>query len=149
MMNKTPFLVIIYQLFFVTLSMALVTALEGYGTEMFAGAFYFNLIYLVVGGIVDYLFYVILQHFYFDKVNKLLVTHFLACLLLMNLLCFYFDNSWISWTAIKGFFIDEDDSFWVALVVHALMIVCYWLSVFITRRLMRKDTSIENTKATQ
>ena len=58
--------------------MGLVTLIEGYGTEMFAGAFYFNLVYLIIGGTVNYLFYRILQHIYFNKKNKLLITHFLT-----------------------------------------------------------------------
>ena len=147
MMNTKPFLVIIYHLFFITLSMILVTAMEGYGTEMFAGAFYFNLIYLVAGGIVNYLFYIILQRVYYNKKKKLIVTHFLACLLLMNVLSFYLNSSWITWTFIKGLFTNKEDSFWVALVVHALMLLCYFLSVFITRRLMQNNI-IQMNKAT-
>jgi hypothetical protein len=146
MMNTKFYLLIIYHLFFAALSMTLIAAIEGYGTEMFVGALYFNLIYLTVGSVGNYLFYSILQRTYFDNETKLLVTHFSTCLLLMNILSFFLNNSCVTWTVIKGFFIGKDDSFWVALVIHALMLFCYLLSVFITRRVMKKYPSNKTTK---
>ena len=137
MMNPKPYLIIAYHLLFAAISIGLVTIIEGYGTEMFAGAFYFNLLYLFVGGLINYIFYVILQRVNFNKQSKLLVFHFLTCILLMNMLSFFLNSSWITWVMLKGIFVDRDDSFWVALVIHLLMLFCYSLAFLITKRRMQ------------
>lgn len=136
-MNAKPFLVITYHLLFVVISMGLVATIEGYGTEMFAGAFYFNLIYLFIGGLLNYLSYIILQRILFYKQNKLLIVHFLTCLLLMNVLSFFLNSSLITWVLIKGIFVDKGDSFYVAIIIHALMLFCYLFAFLITRRRMQ------------
>ena len=101
MMNSKPFFILAYHLFFTILSMGLVMLLKDQSTEMYTGAYYFNWIYFIAGGMLHYFFYVLLQPFYFSNIKKLLVIHFFICLLVMNALSFYLDSSWISWTFIK------------------------------------------------
>jgi hypothetical protein len=141
-MNKKPYLVIIYQLCFALLSMVIIWITEGYGTEMFAYAFYFNIIYLVVGGIVNYLSYLGLHRSWSENVIKLVSLHFLSCLVLMNLFSYFFNTTWITWSFISGLFGEKSDTFWVALAVHALMIVSYFLSFIISRNMMQKGVKI-------
>ncbi len=136
-MNTKPYLILVYHLLFIATSMSLVFIIEGYGSEMFAGALYFNLLYLLIGGLINYLSYSIVQRIYFKKYIRLLGVHFLTCLLLMNIISLFLNSSWITWVLLKGIFIDRNDSFWVALIIHILMLFCYSSAFLMTKKSMQ------------
>jgi len=140
-MNSKPFFILAYHVFFVLLSMGIVTIIESDGREMYIAAYYFNWIYFITGGLFHYLFYLILQPFYFRNPKKLLAIHFFACILLMNIFSFFLDDNWITLTFIKGIFIKEKQGFWAALIIHFIIPSCYVLAFVVTRRSMQLTAS--------
>ncbi len=142
-MNAKPYLVLVYQLTFALASLLLAFTVEGYGTETFAGTFYFTLSYLIVGSITNYLTYLFWQRIYFKNRKKLLMFHFLTCILLINLFSYFVNYNLVTLTLLKGFFAHREDSFWIALILHILVFICYFLSIKITKRWMLKSGNSE------
>jgi hypothetical protein len=136
MINSKLFLVLTYHLAFAIISMFLVTAIEGYGREMFAYVFYFNCYYLVVGTILDYVAYLGVQRAFQGKMTMVLVAHFLACLLVMNCFSYFMDQSLITVSLFSGIFMQQYDLFVPALVIHVFMLVCYIIAFYITKKKM-------------
>lgn len=135
-MNTKPLLVVLYQLIFTFITIVLVTIIEGYGSEIFAGVIYFNIIYLVVGIVLNYLLYLVIQKICYTNKIKLLLVHFLACLFIMNCLTYYLNESWISWILVSNLFTCKSDSFKVALVIHLIMGTSYYLAFLLTKKKM-------------
>jgi len=136
MINRKFFLVLTYHLAFAVISMFLVTAVEGYGTELFAYLFYFNCYYLVVGTILDYLSYLVVQQVFHGKRTAVVIAHFLACLLVMNGFSYFVDERLITVSLFSGIFMQQYYLFAPALIVHLFMLACYVVAFFITRRKM-------------
>lgn len=128
------FFVIVYHLFFLILSMVIIAAVEGIGKELFMNALYFNLLYLAIGGVLDYVWFLLFRFFFTRDKPILFILHFLACLLLINAFSFYFEAGWITLNLLSGLFANDDGSFVAALCIHAFMIGCYYLAILATNK---------------
>ncbi|WPV69989.1 hypothetical protein [Chitinophaga sp. LS1] len=88
-MNKKLYLVLAYHLILFLESMILVTAIAGYKTSFFAASFHFNLLYLPIGGILNYIAWAALQTRFNQNKPLLLTTHFIVVLLLLNTIIYF------------------------------------------------------------
>lgn len=144
-MNIKPYFLIFYHIFFLITFMGIVTLIRGYGTEMFAYALYFNLVYLIFGFLFNYLLYLLAHYFFNNKKTFFLVVIFLLFLFFMNLLGFFLNNAWVSYNLIKEIFrINHSDTFRVALTVHITMIISFLLAYISTLKKMKtiKQTEV-------
>ncbi len=129
-----PYFVFVYHVLFMALSMLVLLLMEGFGRELFVNALYFNLYYLIIGGFLDFIWFLLLRFIIIRNINSLQVFHFIACLLVMNLFSFYFDSSWLSWSLLSGVLGIGDGIDLVSLCIHAYMAGCYYLAVFVTNK---------------
>ena len=134
LLRREHFLVLWYQLVFIAMSMLIVYLLEGYGSEMFAYTFYFNLFYIKVGAISNYISYLVLLKIFSNSKKSLFILHFFSCLLIMNFLSFNTNNTSISFTFLKQLFTEKDERFWMALAIQIVMFCSYTIAVIITRK---------------
>lgn len=125
-MNKNLSLVLAYQLILFLESMVLVTAIEGYKTEIFNAVLRFNLLYLPIGGILNYGAWVLLQTYF--KHNKILLqgAHIIAVLLLLNIIIHFTDHLWLF------------QHKWTAIIAYLLVADCYILAIFLTGKRMQQ-----------
>lgn len=125
-MNQKLYLVFAYHLILFLESMVLVTAIEGYHSPIFNTILHFNLLYLPVGGILNYAAWCILQSFL--KHNKVLLQglHVIAVLLLLNIIVYVTEHDWLFHNK------------WIALLTHVLVADCYILAILLTRKKMKQ-----------
>ncbi|WP_343688040.1 hypothetical protein [Chitinophaga sp.] len=125
-MNQKLYLVLAYHVILFLESMVLVTAIEGYNSPLFHTVLYFNLLYLPIGGILNYAAWCLLQSFL--KHNKVLLQglHIIAVLLLLNIIVYFTEHDWL--------FHDK----WTALLAHVLVADCYILAILLTRKKMQQ-----------
>lgn len=131
-MNKKLYLVFTYQLILLLESMVLVTAIGGYKTTLFATTLHFNLLYLPIGGILNYLSYITLQTLFKHNIPLLLTTHFIVVLLLLNTIIYFTQHLWL--------FQDK----WTFILAHLLVADCYILAILLTRKAMGHHGSANN-----
>lgn len=131
-MNKNFSLVFAYQLILFLESMLLVTAIEGYKSDVFTAVLRFNLLYLPIGGVLNYGAWCLLQSLF--KENRMLLqgTHIIVVLLLLNFIIYFTHHEWLL----------QHKS--MAIIVYLLVADCYILAVLLTRKMMRQPKKIQH-----
>jgi hypothetical protein len=125
-MNPKLYLVFAYHVILFLESMILVTAIEGYKTPIFNTILHFNLLYLPIGGALNYAAWLLLRSFL--KHNKVLLQgfHAITVLLLLNIIVYFTQNDWLFHHK------------WTAILAHLIVADCYILAVLLTRKKMQQ-----------
>src|SRR5580765_3331892 len=85
-MKPMKFLLIFHSIFLIV-SMSITLAFEKFGGEIFAGIFWFNIIYLLVGCTIWYALFILVKKAS-NNINRLLVINFILGLVLLNILIY-------------------------------------------------------------
>lgn len=139
-MNRKSYLILIYHLFFVILSILIVASLEGIRSELFAGVLYFNLVYFFIGGLADIILYFILQKLIYKSKILLLGSFWIGSLIIVNILSYYFNDSMITVEFVQNIFnFNKNNSFFL-LSFHIIILSSYFFAIALTTQKMKADT---------
>jgi hypothetical protein len=118
----------IYHVAFAIFSLSITVVFEGIG-EIFAGIFWFNMIYFVFGLVFTSIIFnvgTIIFRTYF----KLMLYQFILSILVVNILFYYLDRSFVT----VSLFSSESEPKKVSIVTHAIVIISILISALVSRK---------------
>jgi hypothetical protein len=134
-MKKALIFLLVYHACFFASSQILVYVQEGYGTEIFAGIFWFNLYYNTVVAIV----HGILLYATFQSRRSLIIWTLLrlvGILIVLNICSYYFNRVLLTATLFDNSDLDE----WrMSAMMHGCCLFSFCLAEFVTRKTKSQD----------
>ncbi|MDP9958963.1 putative membrane protein [Chryseobacterium lathyri] len=124
-----------YHILLFILPLVIVIIFEGYGTEMFAYAFYFSLMYLLIGFILDSITLVIFN--YFKVVKSKWILFFLLSITIFLLTVYVLTN--------KNILLELFTSNLSSNYASIIFIISFFLSFYISLKLIKPDAQLPPT----
>lgn len=125
---------IIYQLIFAFLSLSLTAILEGYRGEIFAGIFWFNITYGLVG-LVTNTSSIYFAESIFKEFPSLITFQSIVVITVINGLFYYMDRSFVT----LSLFTAEGDQLTVSIFTHGLIFASLYGSGLFYKRSLQKS----------
>ena len=123
--------VLLYHLVFFATTLIVVGFIEGFGAELFGYAVWFNIYYLVIGGIMNFLVTRITWSYLKSSRTLILCITSLLFILVLNMFAYYPDRVLL----IKNIFSANAEDFALSLAAHS----CLTISFIITCLIMRNQ----------
>ena len=123
--------ILLFHLIFFGITMVITLFFEKLGGEIFAGIFWFNIIYLILNSTIGLLFFILIKKVYKKGVNTILIANFLMGLIIIHFLVHLFNDTLPIYSVINSFYLKKyDETFWIALsltgsYIFAFLNVCF------------------------